>query len=140
MVCLERTEDCTCLDTQITLVHSDVLTVPRVFSVLQYWINPDGVSRPMKPKYYVLNEHTLGYVYSKQPQHFGVLAADIHGHNPMSGIVILTLTDTIREATLADFQRFSIDPTGHLDGIRRAVRGDIFPTNGQCTHCGETHD
>lgn len=107
----------------------------KVISTWCVYYAPDGTQYMQKPQYCVLNDHTLGYTYPKQPQHFGVLAADIHGHNPMTGIVILTLTDTIREATLADFHRFRVDPTGHLDGIRRAERGDIFPT-----HCGTTHD
>lgn len=67
-----------------------------------------------EPSYYVLNDHTLGYVLPPQSNMFGVLAADVDGHNPMSGVVVLTLTDTLRAATLADFQRFRVDPTGHF--------------------------
>jgi len=73
----------------------------------QYAEAADYLSRT-QASYYVLNEHTLGYVLPPQPNVFGVLSADIHGHNPMSGVVVVTLTDTLRVATLEDFQRFRV--------------------------------
>ncbi len=64
--------------------------------------------------YFVLNEHTLGYINERAPNLFGVLAADVNGHDGKNGPVIVTLTDKMRPATAEDFQKFRVDPTGHL--------------------------
>jgi hypothetical protein len=64
--------------------------------------------------YFVLDDHTLGYVSDAAPTLFGVLAADIHGHNPINGPIVLDGVHRLRPATKADFDAFRIDATGHL--------------------------
>lgn len=65
--------------------------------------------------YYVLDEHTLGYVYDAQPTVFGILASDVHGIPWMQGIVPLSPTSALRNASRDDFARFRVDPTGHIE-------------------------
>lgn len=64
--------------------------------------------------YFVLDDHTLGYVSDAAPTLFGVLAADIHGHNPINGPIVLDGLHRLRPATKADFDAFRVDATGHL--------------------------
>ena len=73
--------------------------------------------------YFVLNDHTLGYVSDAAPILFGVLAADIHGHNPINGPLVLDGVSRLRLATKADFDAFRLDATGHLlMNTQRAVQ------------------
>lgn len=96
------------------LAYATHIFYPRVISTWRAWIALDGTIHMQKPDYYVLNDHTLGYVFPKQPQWLGVLGADIHGYgNPLQGPVCLTVADKLRPATVADFKRFRVDPTGH---------------------------
>jgi hypothetical protein len=64
--------------------------------------------------YFVLDDHTLGYVSDAAPTLFGVLAADIHGNNPINGPIVLDGLHRLRPATKADFDAFRVDATGHL--------------------------
>lgn len=65
--------------------------------------------------YFVLDDHTLGYVSdAAAPILFGVLAADIHGYNPINGPLVLDGVYRLRLATKADFDAFRVDATGHL--------------------------
>jgi len=83
---------------------------------------PNGEARNMTTgqsngtSYFVLDDHTLGYVSAAAPTLFGVLAGDIHGHNPINGPIVLDGGDRLRKATKADFDRFRVDATGHLSG------------------------
>ena len=69
------------------------------------------------PSFFVLNGHTLGYVYLDRPSYFGVLHGDIKrgGRDWRNGPVILTRGDELVPATRADFDLYRVDPKGHLD-------------------------
>ncbi len=68
------------------------------------------------PRYVVLNNHTLGYIYAEQPGLLGVLASkpQLGGHDPMNGPVSIGDSDQMRAATLNDFAFYRIQPEGHI--------------------------
>lgn len=68
----------------------------------------------MTTQYVVLNEHTLGYIYSAQPGWMGVLAGNIWKDGYSHGAVpLLPGHDQIRPATVADFDAFRVSATGY---------------------------
>lgn len=70
-----------------------------------------------RPTYVVLNENALGYILPDRLGWVNVLAGSVlkGGPNPLDGPVpILSSSDRIRPATVADFEVFRVDPTGHL--------------------------
>lgn len=71
-----------------------------------------------KPTYHVLNGHTLGYIYAQQPESFNVLHGSVvrGGHDWRNGPVAISQLDTLRPATLADFEDYRVCPKGHLIG------------------------
>jgi len=64
--------------------------------------------------YYVLADHTLGYVNAAAPHLFGVLAGSLDGHDWKNGPVRLDGTERLRPATRADFAVFRVVATGHM--------------------------
>lgn len=75
----------------------------------------------MSTKYIVLNEHTLGYLLYKDPksefQYMSILHASIlkgSPHNWLNGSVLISPSDTIRPATLQDFEDFRVCSKGHF--------------------------
>lgn len=62
--------------------------------------------------YVVMNENTLGYISSLDPQHMGVLhgSALRGGHDWMNGDVHISQSDVIRPATLVDFKSYRVAP------------------------------
>lgn len=62
--------------------------------------------------YYVLNEHTLGFVFAHQPDVFCVLSGKIlkGGLRWQDGIARISPLDTLRPATLADFEDYRCVP------------------------------
>lgn len=70
-----------------------------------------GKSHPkIHPIYVVKDEHTLGYLYTPPNWSLplmGVLASDMHGHNPINGDVS-AFGANLRPATLEDFERFRV--------------------------------
>lgn len=74
------------------------------------------IAGPLGSAYYVLNEHTLGYVgFGVSPGWFGVLAVDVFktSRDPF-GAIPLDCTAKLRPATLGDFERFRVNAAGHL--------------------------
>lgn len=79
------------------------------------WIKARAASGKNAGKYIVKNENTL--CYRQDGSHFvGVLAGSVlrGGHNPLYGPVCIAPTDTVRPATLADFEFFNVCPIGHI--------------------------
>lgn len=70
----------------------------------------------MKTTYYVLNEHTLGYISSVSPNSFEVLAGKPQrgGHDWKNGSVAIGKSDVLRTATLDDFEHYRVSPVGHI--------------------------
>lgn len=68
------------------------------------------------PSHYVLNGHTLGYIYDEHPNTFGVLHGSVllGGHDWRNGPVTITDTDQLVPATLEDFDKFRVCPKGHI--------------------------
>jgi hypothetical protein len=66
--------------------------------------------------YHVLNESTLVYADPRQPGVLGVLAGKPQsgGHDWRDGPITATPSDTLRPATLADFDFYRVDPAGHV--------------------------
>lgn len=67
--------------------------------------------------YYVMNENTLGYVQPQQPDVFGILHGSVRngGLRDNDGFVhILPGSDTLRLATIADFEEYGVHPGGFL--------------------------
>lgn len=62
--------------------------------------------------YYVLNGHTLGYVFDAEQDVFGVLASkpQLGGLDWFDGPVTLTPSDSLKEATEEDFKYFRVVP------------------------------
>lgn len=72
----------------------------------------------MSTRYVVINENTLGYIYSEAPQWMGVLHGSVYrnGHDETRGPVVLDVTDDVRDATAADFEAYRcLPPKGFLD-------------------------
>jgi hypothetical protein len=71
-----------------------------------------------KTRYYVLNEHTLGFVFPHQPHLLSVLAGSVlkgSQYNPLNGpVAIVPGHDQLRPATRADFEEFRVCHKGHL--------------------------
>lgn len=68
-----------------------------------------------KNKYFVLNEHTL--CYSQEGSSLlGVLAGkpQLGGHDWLNGPINVSVSDTLRAATLQDFEYFRVSSTGHI--------------------------
>lgn len=65
-------------------------------------------------QYVVKNENTLGYIINSLTM--GVLHGNVidGGHDWKNGPVAISLTDRLRPATLADFEHFRVDATGHI--------------------------
>lgn len=63
---------------------------------------------------YVLNEHTLGFVFSATPDSFEVLAGkpQLGGHDWKNGSVAIGSRDVLRAATLDDFAFYRVSSTG----------------------------
>lgn len=64
-------------------------------------------------RYVVLNEHTLGYIHSQQPNLMGVLHGSVirGGHNWLNGpVTIIPSVDQVRAATLEDFEAYRVVP------------------------------
>jgi hypothetical protein len=71
----------------------------------------------MKSTYYVLDDHTLGYVGpTVLPGYFAVLQGDPFkgGHDWKNGAIPMPPLSSLRAATLADFDRFRVSPVGHI--------------------------
>jgi hypothetical protein len=66
-----------------------------------------------KPKYYVKDGHTLGYIYDGTFCTFCVLSGDIHGHDWKDGTTT-TVGAKLVPATLEDFEKFRVSPKGHI--------------------------
>lgn len=67
--------------------------------------------------YYVLDEHTLGYIDSRQPDVFGILHGSVLRGSPYDwryGFTILAPGAKLRPATLDDFDAFNVSARGHL--------------------------
>lgn len=66
-------------------------------------------------KYFVLNENTLCYRIDGSFM-VGVLAGSVlrGGHDPKNGCTVVGELDTIRPATVADFDFFRVSSAGHL--------------------------
>lgn len=66
--------------------------------------------------YFVKDGNTLGYVNSAQPNLFGVFAGkpQLGGHDWINGPVVIDAFCVLVPATLADFDRFRVDPRGHI--------------------------
>lgn len=82
---------------------------------VKQWIKARAVSGKNEGKYIVKNESTL--CYRQEGSHFvGVLAGSVlrGGHNPLYGPVCISPNDTVRPATLADFEFFRVSPKGHI--------------------------
>jgi hypothetical protein len=84
--------------------------------------------------YYVLDEHTLGYVYDAQPQVLGVLGSDVHGIPWTQGLTWLLPSSNLRTATQEDFSKFRVHPAGHLEDYDRARFPDVS-TLSLCRDC-----
>lgn len=68
--------------------------------------------------YWVYEEHTLGYIDSRQPNVLGILRASILRGSPLSpfsGFTILPPNPKLRPATREDFDAFNVSTLGHLD-------------------------
>lgn len=67
-------------------------------------------------RYYVLNEHTLCYTICGSPELLGVLAGSVirGGHDWKNGPVSAGGSDTLRPATLEDFEAYRVSPKGHI--------------------------
>lgn len=69
-------------------------------------------------KYFVLNEHTLGYLICSSPAgRFGILGWSVlrgSPYGPLDGWTIIAPGDRLRFATLDDFEFFRVSPKGHL--------------------------
>ncbi len=68
-------------------------------------------------KYIVINENTLGYILEGMEfQWVKVLAGSVvrGGRNPLDGYFPLSPLDTVRNATLKDFEDYRIDSRGHI--------------------------
>ena len=67
-------------------------------------------------KYVVLDEHTLCYRLDGVKSMLGVLAGSVlrGGHDWKNGPVSFTEESNVRAATVADFDFFRVDPTGHI--------------------------
>lgn len=66
-----------------------------------------------KAEYLVMNENCLGYAYAEQPHLFNILASAIGGPHHLSTPIAMDRPAT-RPATLQDFERYRVDPKGHL--------------------------
>lgn len=67
--------------------------------------------------YYVLDEHTLGYIDSRQPGVFCILHGSVlrgSPHDWRDGFTILAPGAKLRPATLDDFDAFNVSARGHL--------------------------
>lgn len=74
------------------------------------------MNKHQRSTYIVLNENALGYILPDHPGWVNVLAGSVlkGGPNPLDGPVpIVPSLDRIRPATIADFEAFRVDPTGH---------------------------
>ncbi|WP_099863865.1 hypothetical protein [Pararhizobium haloflavum] len=71
-----------------------------------------------RPDYFVLGEHTLGYIDARQPHVFCILHASIlrgSTFDRLAGITFLhPEIDTIRPATPEDFESYRVCSKGHL--------------------------
>ena len=68
-------------------------------------------------RYFVLNEHTLGYTIDEQPGYLGILHASVlkgSTYDRLSGPVVISPSDTLRPATKADFDEYRVAWKGHL--------------------------
>lgn len=67
-------------------------------------------------KHFVLNEHTLGFVYDEQPHDFWIHAGkpQLGGHDWKNGSAPIGALDVLRPATLADFEFYRVSPKGHI--------------------------
>jgi hypothetical protein len=71
-----------------------------------------------RPKHFVLNEHTLGYIYDEMPTTFCVLHGSVlkGGHDWKNGPITLAPgIDKLRPATKADFDEYRVSWKGHLE-------------------------
>lgn len=66
--------------------------------------------------YYVLDGHTLGFVYDEAPTQFNVLHGSVlkGGHDWKNGCVHISPVCKLEPATLADFEEFGVSPKGHI--------------------------
>lgn len=64
------------------------------------------------PRYVVMNENTLGYIYAEQPDTLCVLHGSVlkGGHDWKNGPVLITPLDKVRDAGLADFEEYRCSP------------------------------
>lgn len=92
------------VDEIIADIHADLVASARRRRVI-------GTDRGTK--YLVCDEHTLCYQL-KGGTYLGILGSDIHGRPWMEGMTLPELFRGIRQATLADFQRFRVSPKGHI--------------------------
>jgi len=69
-------------------------------------------------RYFVLNEHTLGYTIDEMPGYLGILHTSVlkgSTFDRLSGPVVISPSDTLRPATKADFDEYRVSWKGHLD-------------------------
>lgn len=64
------------------------------------------------PRYVVMNEHTLGYIYAEQPDTLCVLHGSVlkGGRDWKNGPALITPLDEVRDATLKDFSEYRCVP------------------------------
>jgi hypothetical protein len=65
----------------------------------------------------VINEHTLGYIYSERPNSVNVLAGSVIKGSPWSWLntpAYCSAHDTLRDATDDDFKAFRVGAKGHI--------------------------
>ncbi|QFR55748.1 hypothetical protein JC221_102 [Yersinia phage JC221] len=69
----------------------------------------------MATKFYVKNENTLGYVFDEQPEYFCILAGkpQLGGDDCMDGYVVIGSGDTLRKATVEDFDYYRVCSKGY---------------------------
>lgn len=72
-------------------------------------------------EYYVLNGHTLGFIYEVAPEWFNVLHGNplLGGRDWKNGPTVISPLDELIPATLDDFMKFRVDPTGHINPDER---------------------
>ncbi len=71
-----------------------------------------------RPEYFVLDEHTLGYIDAGQPHVFGILHASVLRGSTFDRLAGFTFVQpgihNLRTATLEDFEAFRVSPAGHI--------------------------
>jgi len=69
-----------------------------------------------EPRYVVMNENTLGYINDDRPNIMGILQGTVlkGGHSWLKGSVSISPSDSIRDATMRDFDEYRVVPPPHF--------------------------